>query len=260
MRTARPFRSNGGNMLILILVFATMLIMVTLSPGNSADINILYNELLARHVRNGLVDYSGLKKEETILDNYLRDMERADMSKFSENGRFAFYINTYNAWTLKLVLGSYPEISSIKEIRNGYGSPWKIPLIKVGGKFLTLDDIEHSILRPEFKDPRVHFAINCASRSCPPLAARAYEGTTLDKQLSEAATKFINDRENNYFKGDTLHLSRIFYWFRKDFDNDPIDFASRLARGELEKFIKNRGDTIRIRYLPYDWSLNDIHR
>ena len=121
---------------------------------------------------------------------------------------------------------------------------------------MTLDDIEHTILRPRFKDPRVHFAINCASKSCPPLRAEPYSGSRLDLQLNDATKKFINDTKSNFLSGTTLYASRIFKWFGEDFNGDIIGFFITHATGDFKKKLTSNKDDIRIEYLDYDWSLN----
>ncbi len=251
------FQIKGADLLKILFLLVVLLFPVVISADGAADQNSLYDQLLSRNIRNGLVDYRKLKKEESILDGYLEFLEETNINALSRNEKFAFYINAYNAWTLKLVLSSYPGIRSIKDIKGGYGSPWKIPMVKTNGEVLTLDYIEHRILRPVFKDPRVHFAINCASISCPPLKHEAYRGEELERQLADSAETFINDGRNNYFRGDTLYISRLFSWFREDFGNDPIGFIRKYAHCELKEMIRNSGNRIRIKYLPYDWSLND---
>ena len=119
----------------------------------------------------------------------------------------------------------------------------------------TLDDIEHSILRPQFNDPRVHFAINCASKSCPPLLAEPYRGEVLDAQLDRAAADFLNRPGNYRLDGDRFYVSSIFKWFDEDFGN-VLDFYSRYARGDLKQKLQAGRDRIKLAYLEYDWSLN----
>jgi hypothetical protein len=129
----------------------------------------IYADLLVKYVKNGVVDYQGFKSEETKLDQYLKVLENTDTKNLSRDEQFAFYANAYNAWTIKLILSAYPGVKSIKDLGSVFKSPWKKKLVRIEGKVITLDDIEHNILRPRFKDPRVHFAVNCASKGCPPL-------------------------------------------------------------------------------------------
>jgi hypothetical protein len=119
-----------------------------------------------------------------------------------------------------------------------------------------LDDIEHKILRPRFKDPRVHFAVNCASKGCPPLRSEPYYGSTLEQQLDEVTRGFINDQGRNRLEDQTLYVSRIFKWFSKDFDNDVVGFFAKYAESDLKERLIAGGGKIRVTYLDYDWSLN----
>lgn len=235
---------------ILILVSASRA-----TAGDGVD-NRIYADLLKKHVIHANVNYDGFKKEEKQLDEYLALLGRVDARSLSRNSRFAFYINAYNAFTIKLVLTRYPGINSIKEIGGFFSNPWSINFIPLQGKTVSLDHIEHDILRPEFKDPRIQFAINCAAKSSPALLDRPYEGDTLETQLDEQTKKFINDKKFNFLKGDTLFISKIFKWFEADFSDNPIFFIRTHAQGELkEKLLASEGK-MTIRYLNYDWSLN----
>lgn len=223
--------------------------------GKSPD-NSLYAELLARYVVDGGVDYQGFKSDEKKLDQYLAILESADPETMSRDDRFAFYVNAYNAWTIKLILSAYPGIKSIKELGSWFTSPWKKKICRINGKILTLDDIEHAILRPQFKDPRVHFAVNCASKGCPKLISEPYNGAALERQLDAAARGFINDPEKNYLDGDTLYVSSIFKWFAEDFNHDIPAFFSRYASEDLKQRIDEKTGRIKVKYLDYDWTLN----
>ncbi|MCP4666008.1 MAG: DUF547 domain-containing protein, partial [Deltaproteobacteria bacterium] len=119
----------------------------------------LYGGLLKKYVDQSAVDYRGFKREEKTLDRYLKVLEATDTKALSQNEQFAFYINAYNAWTIKLILGAYPKVESIKDLGGLFQSPWEKKICRIDGELLTLDHIEHDILRPRFKDPRVHFAI-----------------------------------------------------------------------------------------------------
>ena len=216
----------------------------------------LYAELLAKHVKEGVVDYQGFKNEEAKLDQYLKVLENTDTKELSRNEQFAFYVNAYNAWTIKLILSGYPGVKSIKDLGSLFRSPWKKKICRIDAGIITLDDIEHKILRRRFKDPRVHFAINCASKSCPPLISEPYEGSKLDEQLDSSVRAFLNNPERNYLEGNKLYVSKIFKWFSEDFNNDVVSFFLRYAEGEFkEKLMANR-DNIKVEHLHYDWSLN----
>jgi hypothetical protein len=218
--------------------------------------NSVYAELLKKYAKEGVVDYQGFKNEESKLDQYLKVLEKTDSSKLSRNEQFAFYINAYNAWTIKLILSGYPGVKSIKEFGSIFKSPWKKKLARIDGDVVTLDHIEHGILRPKYKDPRVHFAINCASKGCPPLRYEPYRGDVVDQQLDEMARAFINDPGRNRLEGKTLYVSRIFKWFKEDFDNDIVGFFQEYAQGDLKKKLDSSREEIEVKYLSYDWSLN----
>jgi hypothetical protein len=226
------------------------------APHHTVD-NSIFADLLAKYVSDGRVDYHGFKSEEKRLDAYLKVLETTNTKTLDRNEQFAFYINAYNAWTIKLILSGYPGIHSIWDLGGRFfDKPFGKKIVHLDGRIMSLDDIENRILRPRFKDPRVHMAINCASKSCPALSSEPYEGSRLDEQLNERARLFINDPSRNYLKGHTLYVSKIFKWSSKDFHGDIIDFFIRFANEPLKtKLIRNR-DRIRLRYLDYDWSLN----
>lgn len=218
----------------------------------------ILKKLLKSYVDNGQVDYSGLKIEEKQLDQYLKYLEDIPPENLERADRMAFYINLYNAWTLKLILTDYPGVKSIKNLGTLFRSPWKKEFVKIHGKTTTLDHIEHDILRPMFKDPRVHFAVNCASKSCPPLLDEPYTGANLNNQLEFVASSFINDPLNNFMADGILYVSRIFKWFGNDFGNDIPGYVASYAKGNLAEQIAATGKNIKVKYLDYDWSLNKM--
>jgi hypothetical protein len=217
----------------------------------------IYAELLNKHVNDAMVSYAGFKKDEAKFDEFLKLLEGVDTSKLSRDEHMAFYINAYNAWTIKLILTEYPGIKSIRDIGNIFSSPWGKEIVRIEGKVLTLDNLEHDILRPKFKDARVHFAINCAALSCPPLISEPYTGARLQEQLQSNAVAFINNPKSNYLKGDELYVSRIFKWFSEDFDDgDILGYVTKFAQGDLKQKLLQGKDEIGLEYLDYDWSLN----
>jgi hypothetical protein len=249
--------------LAAIVLFCALLI-----PGSPAFCrdyaappdNSLYAGLLEKHIRQGLVDYQGLARDKAILDQYLEALSRIEPESLTPNHELAYWINAYNAWTIKLILTAYPDISSIKDLGSFLRSPWKISFVKVGERTLTLDNIEHDIIRPKFADPRIHFAINCAAVSCPPLWPVPFEGQRIDEQLDAATLAFINDPEQTYMQGDRLFVTRIFRWFAKDFNGNPQDFVLRYAKGDFAESLASNQKNIRVIYQSYDWSLNDWNR
>jgi len=218
--------------------------------------NSIYSHLLNKFLKNGKVDYGGFKEEEDVLDRYLLVLEHTNTETLSRNDQFAFYINAYNAWTIKLILQNYPGIKSIKDVGGFFSSPWKKKICRIDGQVVSLDHIEHEILRPGFKDPRVHFAVNCASKGCPILQPNPFEGNLLGTQLDEATTGFINNPERNNLQGKTLYVSKIFDWFEKDFHGDVLGFFRKYAKGDFGGKLEKEKEGLRIKYLEYDWSLN----
>jgi hypothetical protein len=224
----------------------------------ATEIHAIWAELLSKYVKAGGVDYTGFKSDESRLDQYLKVLEQTDSKALPHDEQFAYYINAYNAWTIKLILSAYPGITSIKDLGTFWKSPWQKKFVRIDGDMLTLDHIEHQILRPRFKDPRVHFAINCSAVSCPPLRPEPYLGNLLDLQLDQATRSFMNNPKSYRLKGNVFYVSRIFKWFAEDFNNDVLGFYSEFARGDLKKKLAEKKDVIEIKYLNYDWSLNDI--
>ena len=222
----------------------------------SAEDHQRFGVLLKKYNQEGHVDYAGFKSDETRLDAYLEGLAKIDPESLPREERFAFYINAYNAWTIKLILSGYPGVTSIKKLGSLFKSPWKKKFVRIGGRLTTLDHIEHDILRPEFKDPRIHFAVNCASRGCPPLYQDVFVGSQLERQLNEVTRNFINNSEYNRLEGNTLYVSSIFKWFSEDFSDDIIGFFQKYATGELKRDINTRKSSLKIKYLDYDWSLH----
>lgn len=252
---AHPPRRTVDRIAIALQLLCLALLAALPATATAETSHERWGELLERHVRGNQVDYAGFKADEAKLDRYLEELARVRTSSLSRNEQFAFYINAYNAHTVKMVLSGYPGLNSIKDLGGWFGSPWKKKLCRIDGQILTLDQIEHEILRPRFKDPRVHFAINCAARSCPPLRAEAYTGAKLESQLDTATRAFINDPARNYFQKGILYLSKIFDWYAKDFAQGVLPFVAQYVEGHLKERLTAR-DKIEIEYLAYDWSLN----
>ncbi len=243
-------------------VLVGTLVLLTVSVGAlsgwcaAAVDNTIYAGLLRKYVKNGVVDYRGFKSEELRLDAYLQILEQVRTAQLSPKEQLAFFINAYNAWTIKLILGAYPGIKSIKDLGTPLRSPWKKTICKIDGRTISLDELEHEIIRARFHDPRVHFAINCASKSCPPLIAEPYQGDTLDQQLDASARAFVNNPSSNRLDGVVLHASRIFDWYQSDFEGGTGAFFQKYAEGDLKKRLEAADGRLKIDYLEYDWSLN----
>lgn len=220
----------------------------------------IWDELLQKHVRaNGMVDYKGFIKDGEKLQKYLDLLSKGapDPNKWSRDERLAYWINAYNAFTIKLIIDNYP-VESIQDLHPTIKIPlvntvWHKKFFKIGGEEASLDEIEHDILRKRFDEPRIHFAINCASFSCPPLRAEAYKSEKLDKQLDEMAVRFVNDDKRNDIKADQAEVSKIFSWFTKDFTKNGSlrEYLNKYSNVKLNKDAD-------IDYMEYDWSLNDV--
>ena len=197
------------------------------------------------------------------LLTYIKALEAADPASLGRDEAFAFWANLYNAKTIEIVLTAYP-VASIKDINLGggllaavTGGPWKAKTLKVHGADLSLDDIEHGFLRPVFKDPRVHYSVNCASAGCPNLGREAFTGVKLDGQLNAAASAYINHPRGVSIAGGEITASSIYDWFKTDFGGDEAGVLAHIRRyaGEALKH-KLNGITTIAEY-GYDWNLND---
>ena len=176
-------------------------------------IHASWNVLLQQYVdADGNVDYRSWKKSQTDLDKYIQLLEKTPPANYwDKNDSLAYFINAYNAVTVKLILDNYP-LKSIRDIKD----PWDSKSLNLPNNSLTLNDIEHKVLR-KMDDPRIHFAINCASASCPQLSNEAFRASKVQKQLEEATSLFINDTSKNQISEKNIGLSKIFLWFSKDF-------------------------------------------
>lgn len=244
----------------------------------------LYAQILKTHVREGLVDYAALKAGRARLDSYvaaLGSVPPQTLSSWSLEDRFAYWINAYNAFTLKVIIDHYPidgswfslyPRNSIRQI----SGVWDKITFTAAGRQVTLNQIEHEILRKEFADPRLHASINCASMSCPALWPEPFLGDRLHRQLEDAAKAFATSPARNRIDlaAKVLHASMIFDWFSDDFVKAyapggsfaGLDGKSAAAAGFLAKFGPPQAQAaisaggFSVRWLSYDWSLNDVPR
>jgi hypothetical protein len=211
-----------------------------------------YNSLLQKHVdKQGNVDYKGLKTDEAKLDMYMEYLAATSPDKtWSVNKQKAFWINAYNAYTLKIILENYP-LKSITKIKKKGKTAWKIPFVKVGNKLYTLDHIEHKILRKNLFDPKIHVGVNCASISCPKLSNIAFTEENIEAELTRLMNDFVNDPSKNKLSKKKVQISSIFDWFKEDFtkNNSVIYYLNTFSEIEINSNAK-------INYLKYDWSLN----
>lgn len=241
-------------------VLLGVILLMAAAVMQAAELHQTWAELLQRHVVSGVVDYQGFKTDEKLLDSYLVLLGQTDPASLAPEDQLAYYINAYNSYTIKLILDNFTDGQpprSIRKIGGLFSNPWKISFARLGGKTYSLDNIEHDIIRPRFQEPRIHFAVNCASKSCPPLISEPYQGSRIDAQLEKSTKEFLHDPENNRLDGNTLHVSPIFKWYSEDFQNDPTSFFIAHTDGVLAENLSRIGADIRIEYLDYDWSLND---
>lgn len=224
-----------------------------------------WTDVLAHQVKDGLVDYSALKAQPAKLNAYLvtlAEVPQAEFARWTERQRLAFLCNAYNAATVRLIVDHYP-VKSIKDLGGLFSSPWERPVVKLFGAVHTLDQLEHRMIRPQFREPRIHFALVCAARGCPPLRAEAYIEERLDEQLADQARKFLASPEKNRLDEvtGTLHLSPIFKWYGDDFgrDTDSVLRALKPYWPKASAAALSKGG-FRIRYTDYDWSLNEQRR
>lgn len=237
----------------------------------------LWDNILQTHVksRDGgkatVVDYAGVLRERDLLHSYLEKLSQVEAKVFyqwSKVEQLAFLINAYNSWTVELVLTGYPGLNSIKDLGSFWQSPWKKKIIPLLGETRSLDDIEHGLIRCEgcYNDPRIHFAVNCASVGCPALRPEAYRGDILEQQLHDVETLFLSDRTRNRLVGDVFEISKIFKWYGDDFRKgwQGIDSLEQYLQAHAQLLGMSVGaieqldqDRLKIKYLKYDWTLND---
>ena len=227
--------------------------------------------------------YAGFKQEEAALKAYTESLSKvteAEFKAFSKTQQMAFLINAYNALTVQLILTKYPDLKSIKDLGGAFSSPWKQKFFKLMGNDSTLDQIEHEMLRKKgvYDEPRVHYAVNCASVGCPALREEAFTADKLDAQLEEQARRFLSDRSRNRYnvQNQAIEVSKIFDWFKEDWqsgykgigkEQSPVTsreqyfgkYAALLSdKPEEQKLIAD--GKVSIRFLDYDWNLNDAKR
>jgi hypothetical protein len=241
-----------------------------------------WTTLLERHVRwidaghASRVDYAGLAGDRAALRAYLDTLTavpRAAFDRYSRSQRLAFLINAYNAFTVEKVLSRYPDLRSIRDFGRVFGNPWKDRFFTLLGLPRTLDEIEHELIRAPgaFDEPRIHVALNCASIGCPALRPQAYQAEALESQFEDAMRRFMGDRSRNRYdpQSGSAQLSAVFDWYGVDFTKGHGGFSSLqdllsryaelLADAPADRQ-RLRGGGVPIRFLPYDWNLNDSAR
>jgi len=240
-------------LILLILLFANQSSIA--NPSN--DSNQLYEKILNSYVKDGLVDYSRLKSNPKNLNKYLDQTSSTSKQTFDEwnkNEQLAFLINLYNAQTLDLVANNYP-VKSIKDIASDSRGPWEQPIVTLFGDKITLNALEREVIRKNYPDPRVHFALVCAALGCPALSNTPYQAATLENQLDQQTKAFLADSDKNSIDTEQkiLKLSPIFDWYKEDFiakSGSVLEFVKPYFGNQINNEFK-------IEYTHYDWSLND---
>ncbi|OWP63173.1 hypothetical protein CDA63_10715 [Hymenobacter amundsenii] len=209
-----------------------------------------FDKLLKKYVNSqGRVNYKGFKSEEKAFNDYLAQLSKnPPTAADSKAEQMAFWINAYNAYTIRLILDNYP-LKSIKDI----GEPWKKVFFSIGGEKMSLDNIEHGILRKKFNDPRIHFALVCASISCPPLRPEAYSAARLSAQLDDQARDFLNNPGKNKLTASSAQLSSYFDWYKDDWNQNGqsvVKWVNKYAKTKIDSNTK-------ISFMDYNWNLNE---
>ena len=240
------------NIFLLIVSFFT----AVSSFAQKAPSHQQWDKLLKKHVNEaGMVNYKGFQKDKTEFDAYLKTLsDNAPQKSWSQKDQIAYWINAYNAFTVSLILQKYP-VKSIKDIGGSIykiNTAWDIKFIKIGGEKYDLNNIEHKMLRKKFEEPRMHFAIVCASLSCAKLRREAYTGDKLDDQLEDQSKDFLNDKSKNNITAEKAQLSKYFSWYKGDFTKNGslTDYINKYSKTKIT------GNT-KISSLDYNWSLNE---
>jgi hypothetical protein len=245
------FSFSGRRGVRLSTAIALFALAVSASPASSATFDhAIFSRLLGRSVSAGRINY-GYFSSQPYFDVYLATLAAARPQTLTTNERLAFWINAYNALTIRNVI-DHPGIRRVTEV-TGFFDKKKF---SVAGRSLTLNDIENTIIRPQFKEPLIHFGLVCAAVNCPPILPRAYVGRTVRKDLAENARAYLASSYNRYdARTGTLHLSKIFDWYKEDFGGEAgiRKFVAKYGTAEMKK---NVTASTPIAYLEYDWALN----
>lgn len=249
-----------------LLTFSLILVIFATSSARSADAfdmtHARLGRVLAAVVRDAKVDYAKLKADPAELDAYLTEIAAvpaAEFARWPESDRLALLINLYNARTLRLIVDHYP-LKSIRAIGALPGAAWRGLIVRQGGQLMTLSHLENQVIRAEYDEPRIHFALVCAAVSCPPLRSEPYTGTRLHAQLEDQARVFLAMAEKNRYDAatGTLYLSPIFKWYAEDFTKPAGSLAAYVKpflpepqRAALSDPVK-----VKVKYTDYDWALN----
>jgi hypothetical protein len=226
----------------------TLLFSITIGFAQNLD-HSQWNTLLSKHVtKDGLVDYQGMKEDISDLNAYLKLLQgNIPYENWEDNEALTYWINLYNAYTVALIVRNYP-VKSIMDIEKA----WDKPFIILGENNYSLNDIEHKIIRLQFDEPRIHFALVCAAISCPILLNEAYDASRLEDQLQKQTVQFINDKTRNNITEKRATISQLFNWYPDDFGKNGsiADYINRYSEVQIKQ-------NAVIEFMKYDWSLND---
>lgn len=210
----------------------------------------IWNTILSSSVsEKGAVDYRAIQKQKDQLNTYLSSIKQnPPKESWSVAMKTAYWINTYNAFTVQLIIMNYP-IQSIMKIEGG--KAWDLKFIEIGGEMYSLNNIEHDILRKKYFDPRLHFVLNCAAKSCPRLYNRAITENNIEAVMQKLTVEFINDSQKNYLSTNSIMISQLFNWYKDDFNKKgtTVDFLNIYSKQKINQEAK-------ISFKEYDWSLN----
>jgi Protein of unknown function, DUF547 len=278
-RACASCASRLNHTFLLLVAAAAVGIAVPASMAKAAfDHNhSAFDTMLQQHVvlisegTSSQVDYAAFQRERAQLQAYLSGLATVtpqEYAAFSKAEQLAFLINAYNAYTIDFILTRYPDIESIKDLGSLFSNAWSKRLFPLLGKKRTLDEIEHEMIRKpgDFDDPRIHMAVNCAAIGCPALRPEAYVAPRLDAQLDDAVERFLRDRSRNRAEQKVLRVSKIFDWYAEDFAKHSGSVAAWLAPYATQLSDEPRiqdavaAGALRVRYLDYDWALNDLRR
>ncbi|WP_210518601.1 DUF547 domain-containing protein [Hymenobacter terricola] len=218
-----------------------------------------YDKLLKKHVNDkGLVNYKGFKADEKAFNQYLDMLSKnPPAASWTRPEQMAYWINAYNAFTIRLILDHYP-VSSIKDIGSKIKipfvtTPWAAKFFSIGGNKMSLDEIEHGTLRKKYNDPRIHFALVCASVSCPRLRAEAYTAAKLENQLDDQGHDFLNNPAKNNVHKDAAQLSKYFDWYKGDWNDNGQSVVKWVNKYSTTKI----DNSTNISFQTYNWNLNE---
>jgi len=235
-----------------VLIIPSILLYIGMAFSHTVEFHAEFNKILNKHVFEGAVDYASLKYNRFQLDAYLTTLAGVDKVTFyswSRDAQLAYVINLYNAATLQLIINNYP-VKSIKNIGSIFKGPWDQPVVMLFGKKITLNNLEHDIIRKEYNEPRIHMVLVCAAKGCPPLRSEAYVAERLNEQLNYQSKLYLTSSKGIRIDKDKgrVYLSAIFKWYGNDFPS---------VSAFVEKHSGKSLAGLDVRWIDYDWSLND---